>query len=137
MILNLKNLVMKKSISITFAVLGIIFLSSMILNDEPGWSSRKDGKDSKPIPSNVMKIFEESCVKCHTGGGNWWAEMHLNLSKWDKFSPGKQAYKAKRMCKKVSNGKMPPKGFREKHPDATPTKDEIKIICDWATSIKK
>jgi len=127
---------MKKAISITFAVLGIVFLTSMIMNHSSAQSSQKDGIVSKPILPAVMKIAERSCVKCHTEGGNGMALMHLNLSNWDKFSLEKQADKAKDMCKMVSKNKMPPKSFREKNPGAAPSKDEVKIICDWATSIQ-
>ena len=130
---------MKKAIIITFAVIAIVFLTSMFLNQSSAQVSQpspKDGTVSKPISSVVMKIAERSCVKCHTEGGNGMAMMHLNLSNWDKFSPEKQADMAKDMCKMVSKGKMPPKGFREKNPGAAPTKDEAKIICDWATSIQ-
>jgi len=127
---------MKKAISITFAVLGIVFLTSMIMNHSSAQSSQKDGIVSKPISPAVMKIAERSCVKCHTEGGNGMALMHLNLSNWDKFSLEKQADKAKDMCKMVSKNKMPPKSFREKNPGAAPSKDEVKIICDWATSIQ-
>jgi cytochrome c5 len=130
---------MKKAIGITFATLGILFLTSMFINHSTAQSSlpsQKDGTVSKPIAPGVMKIAERSCVKCHTEGGNGMALMHLNLSNWDKFSPEKQAGKAKDMCKMVSKGKMPPKGFREKNPGAAPTEAETKIICDWATSIQ-
>jgi hypothetical protein len=130
---------MKKAIGVSFAVIGIIFLTSMIMNHSSAKSSlpsQKNGTVSKPISSSVMKIAERSCVKCHTEGGNGMAMMHLNLSNWDKFSPEKQAGKAKDMCKMVFREKMPPKGFREKNPGATPSKDEAKIICDWATSIQ-
>jgi hypothetical protein len=111
----------------------------MIMNHSSAQSSKppqKEGPVSKPIAPGVMKIAERSCVKCHTEGGNGMALMHFNLSNWDKFSPEKQAGKAKDMCKMVSKGKMPPKSFREKNPGAAPTEDETKIICDWATSIK-
>ena len=127
---------MKKAIGLSFALLGIVFFTSMIIHHSTAQSSQKDGTVSKPIPPGVMKIAERSCLKCHAEGGNEMAMMHLNLSNWDKFSPEKQAGKAKDMCKMVSKGKMPPKGFREKNPDAAPTKDEAKIICDWATSIQ-
>ncbi len=130
---------MKKANSITLTMLGIVFLTSMIMNHSSAQTSlppQKEGNVSKPISSGVMKIAERSCVKCHTEGGNGMALMHLNLSNWDKFSPEKQAGKAKDMCKMVSKGKMPPKSFREKNPGAAPTKDEAKIICDWATSIQ-
>jgi hypothetical protein len=127
---------MKKAIGISFAVLGIIFLTSMIMNHSSAQSSQKSGIVSKPISPSVMKIAERSCVKCHTEGGNGMALMHLNLSNWDKFSMEKQADQAKDMCSMVSKEKMPPKSFREKNPGAAPTKDEAKIICDWATSIQ-
>ena len=127
---------MKKAITITFSILGIVFLTSMIMNHSSAQSSQKDGTVSKPITSSVMKIADRSCVKCHTEGGNGMALMHLNLSNWDKFSLEKQADKAKDMCKMVSKGKMPPKGFREKNPGAAPTQEETKIICDWAKSIQ-
>ena len=127
---------MKKSIGVSFAVLGMVFLISMIMNHSWAQSSQKEGIVSKPISPAVMKIAERSCVKCHTEGTNGMALMHLNLSNWDKFSPEKQAAKAKDMCKMVSKDKMPPKSFREKNPGAAPTKDEVKIICDWATPIQ-
>ena len=127
---------MKKSIGVSFAVLGIVFLTSMIMNNSSAQSSQKTGIVSKPISPAVMKIAERSCLKCHAEGGNEMAMMHLNLSNWDKFSPEKQAGKAKDMCKMISKGKMPPKGFKENNPGAAPTKDEAKIICDWATSIR-
>ena len=135
-LLTLKTQFMKKAISITFAVLGIVFLTSMITNNSSAQSSQKDGIVSKPISPAVMKIAERSCVKCHTEGGNGMALMHLNLSNWEKISLEKQADKAKDMCKMVTKDKMPPKSFREKNPGAAPTKDEAKIICDWATSIQ-
>ncbi len=130
---------MKKSILIPFAILGIVFLTSMIMNyssAQPLLPSQKDSQVSKPISSGVMKIMERSCTKCHTEGGNGMALMHLNLSNWDKFSPEKQAGKAKDMCKMVSKGKMPPKSFREKNPGATPTVEESTLICNWATPVQ-
>ena len=127
---------MKKTIGVSLALLSIVFLTSMVMNSSSAQSSKKESAVSKPISSSVMKIAERSCVKCHTEGGNGMALMHLNLSIWDKFSLEKQADKAKDMCKMVSKDKMPPKNFREKNPGAAPTKDEVKIICDWATSIQ-
>ena len=127
---------MKKTIIITFVVLGIVFLTSMIINHSSAQSSKKTGIVSKPIPAGVMKIADRSCVKCHTTGGEGMALMHLDLSNWDKFSMEKQADKAADMCRMVSKDKMPPKGFREKNPGAAPTPEEVKIICEWSKSIQ-
>jgi hypothetical protein len=127
---------MKKAIIVSFAILGVIFMTSMIINHSAAQSSTKGGIVSKPISPSVMKIAERSCVKCHTEPGNGMALAHLNLSNWDKFSMEKQADKAKDMCKMVSKDKMPPKSFREKNPGGAPTQQEVKTICDWAQSIQ-
>ena len=119
---------MKKAIILSFSILIVVFLSSMILNKSAAQSSTKKGIVSKPISPSVMKIAERSCLKCHTEPGNGMALAHLNLSNWDKFSMEKQADKAK--------DKMPPKSFREKNPDGVPTQKEVKTICDWAQSIQ-
>jgi hypothetical protein len=125
---------MKKSIIITIAVLGIIFLTTMFINHSYAQSSQNKGIVSLPISPDVMRIAERSCVKCHTEGGNGMARMHLNLSNWDKLSPEKQADKAKDMCKMVSKRKMPPEGFMGKKSGAAPTQEEMTIICEWSKS---
>jgi hypothetical protein len=127
---------MKKAIILSFSILIVVFLTSMILNKSAAQSSTKKGIVSKPISPSVMKIAERSCLKCHAEPGNGMALAHLNLSNWDKFSMEKQADKAKDMCKMVSKDKMPPKSFREKNPDGVPTQKEVKTICDWAQSIQ-
>jgi hypothetical protein len=48
---------MKKAIGFSFAVLGIVFLTSMIMNHSSAQSSQKDGTVSKPISPGVMKIY--------------------------------------------------------------------------------
>ena len=46
---------MKKAISIIFAVLGIVFFTSMIINHSSAQSYQKEGIVSKPIPPGVIK----------------------------------------------------------------------------------
>ena len=123
---------MKKLLSIVGVIAAVLILGIWISN--PLKAADKD-KMGKPIPANIMKIAEKSCMKCHASGGNGMALSHLNLSNWDKYSAEKQADKAAAMCKMVTKDKMPPKSFREKNPNDVPTKDEIKQICDWSTSI--
>jgi hypothetical protein len=124
---------MKKQISIAAAVASVLFITAMIINPV---SAQKEASGSKPIPDNVMKIAEKSCVNCHKEPGNFMAIEHLNLSNWDKYSPEKQASKAKAMCNMVTKEKMPPKNFRKDHPDGVPSTEEIKTICEWAKSIE-
>ena len=76
-------------------------------------------------------------MDCHADGGNGMAEAHLNFSKWDNYKPEKQSEKANAICKILTKGSMPPKGFCKSHPDAVPTKANLDAICKWAGSLNK
>jgi hypothetical protein len=127
---------MKKIILVALTVTCVVFFSALTGNKASAQNAQKVVSDSKPIPKEVMNIVDKSCVNCHSEPGNGMAMSHVNLSKWDKYSPEKQAAKAKAMCNMVSKDKMPPKKFRENHPEGVPSKEEIKTICDWAESLQ-
>jgi hypothetical protein len=123
---------MKRNASFTVLLGCAIFLATLIVNTA---SAQTAG--GKPIPDNVKKIADKSCMKCHIEpGGNGMAASVLNLAKWDTYSADKQAAKAKAMSKMVSKGKMPPKNFKSSHPEGVPSKEEIKTISDWALSLQ-
>jgi len=124
---------MKTLIKTAIAVAAVLFLTAMIFTPV---TAQKEAAGGKPIPDGIMKIAEKSCVNCHVEPGNFMAIQHLNLSNWDKYTPEKQASKAKAMCNMVTKEKMPPKNFRKDHPDGVPTTAEIKTICDWAVLIQ-
>jgi hypothetical protein len=123
---------MMKIMKIAVGTLTVLFITALIINPVFTQSRNKDLLGGKPISDDVMKIAKKSCIFCHTVPGNKMALSRVNLSNWDKYTPEKQAAKAKAICNMVTKGKMPPKKFIDKHPDSAPTKDEIKIICDWA-----
>ncbi len=126
---------MKKLIGISIA--SAFFITLLINNQVYSQSDKNDEELSKSFPIGVTRIFEESCVKCHLGPGIDKARFHFNLTNWDEFSTGKQARRANAVLRKVTNEKMPPKKFTIKHPESVPTKEEIKIIKEWAGSLKK
>jgi hypothetical protein len=88
------------------------------------------------IPDSVVAIAKLSCLNCHAEGGKSMAMAHVNLSKWDTYSPEKQISKALDMCKEVTKGAMPPKSYRSSHPDGVPTAKQIQTLCNWAHSLK-
>ena len=65
------------------------------------------------------------------------AMSHVNFSSWGTYTPDKQAEKATDICDEMSKGTMPPKGYKASHPDAVPTAEQVKPVCDWAGSFKK
>jgi cytochrome c5 len=93
--------------------------------------------DSSAVPPAVHKIMVSSCLACHGLGGKSMALSHVKMAEWDSYSPEKQASKAEDMCKMVTKGKMPPKGFLKDHPDAKLTQEQITTICNWSESLNK
>lgn len=126
---------MKKLITITFAAACLLFVTTASFISVSAQSAQQAAGVSVKIPDGVMRIAEKSCINCHKEPGNSMALAHVNFTKWESYSPEKQASKAQAMCNMVTKSKMPPKGFRKDHPDAVPSTEDIKVICDWAQSV--
>jgi|ERR1035438_9804512 hypothetical protein len=128
---------MKKIYSL-IAVVVMVSIAAMVMLGPSNASSQTKGAAPKgfAIPDSVLKIAKLSCMNCHAEGGKSMAMSHLNLSKWDSYSPEKQIDKALAMCKEMTKGAMPPKSFNASHPESVPTDQQIKTICSWANSLK-
>ena len=93
-------------------------------------------KTVDPIPENLMKIFDRSCVGCHSTKGNSMAKSMLNFDKWQQMKPKKIVKKAGAVCSAVSSEFMPPKSVRKAKPELIPSKADAEVICKWAESLK-
>ena len=114
----------------------VLFFTAILANPVSAQATKTTGDVQKPIPADVMKFLGKSCMACHSDQGSKMAMSVLNITGWDKYAPKKQAAKAKLMCKMVTKVKMPPKGFREGNPEAVPTQEDIRMLCDWAKSLQ-
>jgi hypothetical protein len=126
---------MKKLVIIPFALIGVLFIYAFASTQSSIQTVLKDGPESS-LPDSIMNIAKKSCMHCHSEPGDPMALMHLDLSNWHKYSPEKQAAKAKAMCTMVTKDKMPPKSFRKNNPNGVPSEKELNIICNWAQSIQ-
>jgi len=97
--------------------------------------------DDKPISitiqADIYKIFQNSCIDCHAKGGKNMAMSHVNFSEWDNYPADKKAKKAADIAGILQKGKMPPKLYRESHPESIPTPAQIDSIVKWADSLPK
>ena len=120
------------------AVIAMVSIAAMFLLVPSNATSQSKGAPVKgfAIPDSVLAIAKLSCLNCHADGGKSMATAHVNLSKWDTYSPDKQISKALDMCKEVTKGAMPPKSYRTGHPEGVPTDKQIKTLCSWANSLK-
>ena len=127
---------MKKTITIILAVSAIMITAAILLMPSTASSSLKPGNPaSAAIPDSVMKIFQNSCMDCHSADGNSMAKSHVDFSNWNSYNPEKQAEKALDICEMLTKDAMPPKGWRKYNADRIPTDRQKKAICDWANSL--
>ena len=92
---------------------------------------------SAAIPDNIYKILENSCFECHTTGGRKKALSHLNFSEWDNYAPEKKGEKGKEIAEILREGSMPPKLYRQSHPERVPTAVQKDSLIRWAETLVK
>lgn len=125
---------MKKS----FRINGIFWLmATLILTANFQIASGQVKEDQTiPIPEDISKILQASCMQCHGSDGNIMPRTKLDLSKWAEYGAAKEAEKAFGICSAITEGSMPPKSVRKSNPELIPTKEQIGLICKWAGSLK-
>jgi cytochrome c5 len=127
---------MKKMYSfLAVTMVFLIFTSSVLSPEKPADKKSTTPLVTTPIPDDLNMVFKNSCMGCHATGGSHMAMSMLDFSKWANYKPGKQAKKAAAICKMITKGAMPPKSFRESHPDAIPTETQRNMICKWSETL--
>lgn len=126
-----------KNLNYFFKCLAMIVLPAIFMIIPNSVSAQKEVKKTgEPIPDNLMKIFDRSCIGCHSTKGNSMAKSLLNFDKWQQMKPKKMVKKAGAVCSAVSSEFMPPKSVRKSKPELIPSKANAEAICKWAESLK-
>jgi mono/diheme cytochrome c family protein len=89
-----------------------------------------------PIPEDIFKIFQTSCMQCHGSNSGRFPKSRLNFSRWTVYSAEKEVEKSSSICSSVRKGTMPPKSISKSHPELIPTREQIDLICKWAEALK-
>ncbi len=80
-----------------------------------------------------MKIVTNSCYDCDTSHSqNKMASFALDFLKWNEYKDTKKAQLLNKIDGEVSEMNMPPKKFLELNPEKALTKDQIKLLSQWA-----
>jgi mono/diheme cytochrome c family protein len=111
-------------------ILLFLFVNTQLL------TSQKVSEKKTPIPADVNKIFQTSCMPCHGEKGGRMPTIKLNFSRWKGYNSDTRAEKASSICSSVREGTMPPGSVRESKPELMLTKDQIDLVCKWARSVK-
>lgn len=126
---------MKNNYSILSVVSVPLFAIPVLLTAGTIYQNKSTSADNSAIPDDLYRIFEKSCMGCHSKGGNLMAMTHLNFTNWDKYKPPKKASVAADICKMITKGAMPPKSARASNPGSIPTQAQINSICEWTKSL--
>ncbi len=113
-----------------------------------------DIRVSNPVPANVLSVLKRACFDCHSNNTNypwytniqpvgWWMQHHvdegkeeLNFSEFATYSTKKAAHKLEETAEMVEEKEMPLESYTWIHKNAKLTQDEIKLVADWAMSLK-
>jgi cytochrome c5 len=120
---------------LTATVMALILTASVLSPVNPTGYKSTTPMITDSIPGDLQLIFSKSCMACHASGGNHMAMSKLNFSEWANYEPAKQAKKAEAICNVLAKGAMPPKSFRQSHPDVIPTEAQKDTICKWSETL--
>jgi Haem-binding domain len=144
----MRRLAKLTSISFAFVFLGIQLFSIPI---KPKTSATSGARMSQVINPQVGAILDRSCQDCHSSHTTWpwysrvapvsWMvskhvregrEM-LDFSEWTNQPPS--AGERMLICDAVSDGEMPLPEYTMIHRKAKLSKQDVALICGWATAM--
>jgi hypothetical protein len=129
----MKKIILLLSLVTMISIVSAVFMTSA----KSSTTVRVVQVASNAIPENLNVIFKNSCMPCHSTGGNSMAASHLNFSEWNTLDLQKQSKKAQAICDEITSGGMPPKSFKKSHPDLVITAAQADSICNWSKSLSQ
>jgi hypothetical protein len=142
---------MRRLAKSTLILVGIVFLGMQFVSTAATPKTPPNPIHmAQLVDPKVGAILDRSCQDCHSNQTNWpwygrvapvsWIiSKHvsagrdmLDFSAWtDQFQPGGDRMM---ICDAVSSGTMPLASYTLIHREAKLSKQDVKLICDWAES---
>ena len=137
---------MKKVI---FYLLIFVLIIFIIIQFIPVSFENPPVKQEIDAPDKVISILRDNCYDCHSNLTKWpwynkiapisWVikrdvnsgRSNINFTEWDKYKSIENTIK-EMIVEAVNEKRMPPLMYRLGHPSSKITKDELKILQDWA-----
>ncbi len=107
-----------------------------------------------PVPAKVQALLQRACYDCHSNNTHypwyaevqpvrWWLDRHikegkrrLDFSEFNSYTAKRAAKKLEEVDDEVTDHRMPLKSYTWVHPGARLTPDEIKLLANWAESLR-
>ena len=92
--------------------------------------------DTIQYPANVKTIIDNKCYDCHSEkGDDEDAKEELLWDNINKLSKMDQLFTMDAIVESIEDGEMPPEDHLKKHPEDALSKEEAKLLIDWAEGI--
>lgn len=144
----MKSTTLLTGITVAAIVLAGLFMSTS--NDsEVSANIALIARDDR-IPASVAPVLQRACRDCHSNDTVWPWYSHIppmsfmitrdvergrgrfNFSPWAEGLASPTASQAQEICDAVSDGSMPPNGYRMMHREARLSSDDVETLCRWA-----
>jgi Haem-binding domain len=106
------------------------------------------------VPAPVQALLHRACYDCHSNRTHypwyaevqpvgWWLAKHvkdgkqnLNFSEFGTYTVKRSVNKLEQISEDVSQQAMPLPSYTWGHPEARLTKEEMKLLVDWAENLR-
>jgi hypothetical protein len=135
-----------------------VFVAMQFVRPAKNLSAAPPGKDDLAThyaaPPEVRQLLETACYDCHSNRTRypWYAEVqpvgwwlnwhvndgkrHLNFSEFGAYPAGRAGKKLEQIADEVEQRDMPLRSYTWMHAGARLTPEEIKLLADWAESLR-
>lgn len=120
-------------------VFGVLFFLGQ--NDLPATGQHEQEQffsqlDSIQFPAKVKAIIDAKCYDCHSDKGeDEEAKEELLWDNLNKLSKMDQLFSMDAIIESIEDGEMPPEDHIKKHPKDALSKEEAKLLIEWADAI--
>ncbi|PHN08372.1 heme-binding domain-containing protein [Flavilitoribacter nigricans] len=92
--------------------------------------------DTIQYPAKVKAVIDAKCYDCHSEkGDDEDAKEELLWDNLNKLSKMDQLFSMDAIIESIEDGEMPPEDHIKKHPEAALSKEEAKLLTEWADAI--
>ena len=132
----------------------IFFIAIQLIPMDVPATIETDPKSEIQAPKEVISILKRSCYDCHSSKVTapwyydiapiaWFTKIHVkraravvNFSQWNEYNKEKQ-FKVIDKLPKAIVIRMPLSSYLYMHEEATLTKEEKKLLTQWARNLKE
>jgi len=132
----------------------IFFIAIQLIPMDVPATIETDPKSEIKAPKEVVSILKRSCYDCHSSKVNapwyydiapvsWFTKIHVkrartvvNFSEWNQYDKEKQLKVVDKLPKSIVI-RMPLSSYLYMHEEAKLTKEEKKLLTQWARNLKE